>query len=207
MKIIRNSIRIKCERNKKMLFFLSGLAIIGVIAGSLFFLFLRQTDQILIKDYIENFINTINEGKLDYFDTFKNSLFSNLLYSFTIFVLGISIVGLPLLLFLYFIKSFIIGFSLSSFVFTYGIKGSLFSVIYFIPNFIIFIFYTILVVFAIKISILLFYNVFSKKEVSLKDITSKYITYYLLLLIVILLTSLLETFFVPFVLKKLIFVL
>ena len=141
MKQIKSSIQIKFKRNKKLLLFFLGLALIGVLSGSLFFLFMNDIDQSLVKDYIESFINTINEDKLIYFDTFKNTFLSNLLYSFFIFVLGISIVGLPIILFCYFIKSFIIGFSLSSFVFTYGIKGSLFSVIYFIPNLFYFIVY------------------------------------------------------------------
>ena len=206
MKQIKSSIQIKFKRNKKLLLFFLGLALIGVLSGSLFFLFMNDIDQSLVKDYIESFINTINEDKLIYFDTFKNTFLSNLLYSFFIFVLGISIVGLPIILFCYFIKSFIIGFSLSSFVFTYGIKGSLFSVIYFIPNLFYFIVYTILSLFAIKVSILLFSNVFSKREISLKDITSKYVTYYVLVIAFIFLNSLIETFLVPFVLKRLLFV-
>lgn len=207
MKQISNSIRIKLKRNKKILLFLGGLAIMGVIAGSLFFLFLRSDDQVLIKDYIENFLNTIREDKLVYFDTFKNTFFSNFVFSFLIFVFGISIVGLPLILLCYFIKCFIIGFSLSSFVFTYGLKGSLFSIIYFIPNFLYLVFNTILVVFAIKISIMVFYNVFSKKEISIKKITSKYVTYYLLLILIIFIIALLETFLVPFLLKSFLFIL
>lgn len=206
MKQIKSSIQIKFKRNKKLLLFFLGLALIGVLSGSLFFLFMNDIDQSLVKDYIESFINTINEDKLIYFDTFKNTFLSNLLYSFFIFVLGISIVGLPIILFCYFIKSFIIGFSLSSFVFTYGIKGSLFSVIYFIPNLFYFIVYTILSLFAIKVSILLFSNVFSKREISLKDITSKYVTYYVLVIAFIFLNSLIETFLVPFILKRLLFV-
>lgn len=206
MKQIKSSIQMKFKRNKKLLLFFLGLALIGVLSGSLFFLFMNDIDQSLVKDYIESFINTINEDKLIYFDTFKNTFLSNLLYSFFIFVLGISIVGLPIILFCYFIKSFIIGFSLSSFVFTYGIKGSLFSVIYFIPNLFYFIVYTILSLFAIKVSILLFSNVFSKREISLKDITSKYVTYYVLVIAFIFLNSLIETFLVPFILKRLLFV-
>lgn len=207
MKQIRNSIRIKIRKNKTSLLFFLGLALIGVLAGSLFFLTLRDSDQILVKDYIESFINTIRDSKLLYLDTLKNACFSNVIYSFLIFVLGISVIGIPIIVLCHFIKSFIIGFSLSIFIYTYGFKGILFSLIYFIPNFFYLIVYTVLCLFAIKISILLNSLIFSKNKVDIKNTSSKYVTYYALVLIFILFNSLIETFLVPFILKKLLFVL
>lgn len=122
-----------------------------------------------------------------------------------IFILGISIIGIPVIITLYFIKSFMIGFSISSFVFSYGIKGSILSIFYLIPHFINLIFYTILIVFAVKISLLLISSLFGKKEISLKKPVSRYVTYYMIVLVMILFTSLLETFFVPMMLKNLSF--
>ncbi len=205
MKEIIRSLKVKIKRNKKIIYFLAGLALIGVIAGSVFLTFIENNDQILVRDYITSFTESIRNGKLNYVDAFKNTIISNLGYATIIFLFAISIIGVPIILFLYFVKSFMIGFSISSFVFTYGFKGTLLSIFYIIPHFLNFIFYTILLIYAIKISYLLVQALFSKKEVEIKKSMSKYITYFCLLLIFLILTSLIECFLVPFVLKKLLF--
>lgn len=205
MKEIIHGLKMKAKRNKKLLYFLGGLALVGVISGSLFLTFIDSVDQELVKEYVMSFKNSIDSGTLNYIEAFKNTFFSNFIYSLMIFILGISIIGIPVIITLYFIKSFMIGFSISSFVFSYGIKGSILSIFYLIPHFINLIFYTILIVFAVKISLLLISSLFGKKEISLKKPVSRYVTYYMIVLVMILFTSLLETFFVPMMLKNLSF--
>ena len=205
MKEIIRGLKAKTKRNKKMLYFLGGLALIGVIAGSIFLTFIEKSDQTLVKEYVSSFLDSIKNGNLNYIDAFKNTFFSNLGYSFTIFILGISIIGIPIFILLYFVKSFMIGFSISAFVFTYGIKGVIFSLFYMIPHFINFIIYTVLLVFAIKISILLIHTLFGKKEIDLKRPFSKYLTYYFVVLVVVFLTSIMESLLVPIILKQFLF--
>lgn len=205
MKEIIRGLKAKTKRNKKMLYFLGGLALIGVIAGSIFLTFIEKGDQTLVKEYVSSFLEAIKNGNLNYIDAFKNTFFSNLGYSFTIFILGISIIGIPIIILLYFVKSFMIGFSISAFVFTYGIKGVVFSMFYMIPHFINFIIYTVLLVFAIKISILLIHTLFGKKEIDLKRPFSKYLTYYFVVLVVVFLTSIMESLLVPIILKQFLF--
>ena len=65
----------KAKRNKKKLYFLVGLALIGFISGSLFTTFLSKTDEALVTEYIKNFINTIKGNNLDYIDVFKNAIY------------------------------------------------------------------------------------------------------------------------------------
>jgi uncharacterized membrane protein SpoIIM required for sporulation len=98
-----------------------------------------------------------------------------------------------------------LGFSISSFVFTYGIKGSIFSMIYIIPLFINYIFYTIFLIYAIKISYLLITLLFSKKEVSIKNKMTNYVTYTCILIFITLITSILESICVPLILKNILF--
>ena len=152
-------------------------------------------------------MTSIKEGKLNYMEAFKNTCISNVFYILALFILSLSIVGAPLVLFLYFVKSFMIGFSISSFVFTYGFKGVLFSIFYSIPHLINFIFYSIFLIYAMKISYLLIVTLFGKKEVSLKKPISNYITYTCLLFVVIIVTSVVESVCVPFFLKQFLFIL
>ncbi len=205
MKEMKRILKVKSKRNKKLLFFLFGLALMGVVAGSVFLTFINATDQELVKEYITSFMKSIQEGKLNYLDAFKNTCVSNIIYVVVLFILSLSIVGIPIVLFLYFVKSFMIGFSISSFVFTYGFKGMLFSLFYIIPHFINFIFYSIFLIYAMKVSYLLITALFGKKEVSLKKPISNYITYTCILLLVILFTSILESVCVPLILKQFLF--
>lgn len=204
MKEIIYSIKRKINKNKRILNFTIGLALIGVISGSIFLTIISKNDQIMIKDYISSFINSIKDNHLDYISSFKNTLISNFSFSLIIFLFGISIIGIPIIYFMYFFKSFMIGFSLSSFVFTYKIKGILPSVFYIIPHLINFIFYTILVIYATKISILLYKIIFDKNNIKMKNVIKKYLIYYIILLIFILISALMESFLVPFILSKMI---
>lgn len=205
MKEMIRGLKRKMKRNKKMIYFLGGLALIGVIAGSFFLTFIEKSDQTLVKEYVTSFTESIKSGNLNYLDAFKNTFLSNLGYSITIFILGISIIGIPIIVLLYFVKSFMIGFSISAFVFVYGIKGTILSIFYMIPHFINFIFYTILLIYAIKISILLIQALFGKAEVNLKKPVSNYLTYYIIVLIILVITSIMESFLVPILLKQFLF--
>ena len=207
MKEIKQILKVKSKRNKKLLSFLFGLALIGVVAGSVFLTFIHKTDQELVKEYITSFLSSVKEGNLNYLDAFKNTCFSNVFYILAIFVLSLSIIGTPIVLFLYFVKCFMIGFSISSFVFTYGFKGIFFSFLYIIPHFINLIFYTLLLIYAIKISYLLITTLFGKKEISLKKPISNYITYTCLLILLVIVTSIMESICVPFLLKQFLFIL
>ena len=53
------------------------------------------------------FFNNIKDNKLNYIDTLKNSIISNMSLIIVIWLLGISIIGVPIITFLYFCKSFV----------------------------------------------------------------------------------------------------
>ena len=91
--------------NKKTLLFFTILLIIGIIAGSIFMAILSETDKKLVIDYFNNYISNIENNKLNYLEGIKNGLFNNLLYIIIIWILGISIIGIPIVTIMFFIKS------------------------------------------------------------------------------------------------------
>ncbi|MFV0249973.1 MAG: stage II sporulation protein M [Bacilli bacterium] len=191
--------KLKLKRKSKILNFLLVTSFIGFIFGVLFIILISKSDQALISEYIKNFVAKINKNDLDYLTTFKNTLTNNILFVTSIWFLGISIVGLPLILFLYFAKTFIIGFSFSSFILTYNGVGTVLSLIYLFPHYIInYITYTILVLYALKFSNLLFNIVFKKKEIIFKNIVNKYITIYIFTICITIITTISEVFLTPF---------
>ena len=100
---------------------------------------LSKTDQSYVKDYMTSYIGNIRENQLNYLSCFMNAFLSNFILFISIFLLGISVIGIPFILFIYFFKSFILGFSVTSFILSFGAKGILYTIIYIIPNLLIYI--------------------------------------------------------------------
>lgn len=197
---IIEKIRKKLKINKKGLLFLLGITLFGFISGVIFITVISKSDQALVKNYITSYLNNID--KISYFDSFKNIFLENLSFIIIVWLLGMSVIGIPINIFYYFIKSFIIGFSISSFILTYKIKGCLYAFIYIVPhNLINLIIYTILIYFTINFSLTLIYAIFKKKNLNFKTMMNKYINILFISLAVILITTIYETFIVPNLIK------
>ena len=108
--------------NRKMLLFLIVLGLIALIVGSIFVVILNATDKSLIKDYLETFINNVDSGKLDYMQALKNISISNYSYIIIAWLLGISVIGIPITIFMYFMKCFMIGFSIASIIINFKLN-------------------------------------------------------------------------------------
>lgn len=206
MKEIIFGIKIKTKKNKKMILFLIGLAFIGFIAGSVFITQLSKGDQTLVKDYMGEYINLIRSNKIDYMQIFKNAILSNSIFTLVTWLLGISIIGIPIILLSYFIKSFTFGFSITSIIFKYKSKGLLISLIYIIPELLNFVIYTVLLIFAIKFSLKLIDALFKRKTLDFKILFSNYVTILILVFIGIFITAMIEAFIVPYFLHKLLLI-
>lgn len=191
--------------NQRIIIFLLGLTIVAVIFGAIFITILSKNDQALVKNYLEQFLSNIENNKLSYLDAFKNSFVSNIILVLIIWILGISIVGIPIMLFIYFFKSFVLGFSISSIIFNYKLKGCLLSFIYIFPHQIINIFILMfLVIYAFAFSLKIINALFNKKTIDFKLITNKYLIILLICITGILFTTLIEVFATPFIIKSLI---
>ena len=191
--------------NKKTLVFLLGLLFIGIISGCIFNVLLVKQDQEIVKTYLVNFIELIKNNKLNYINTFKDSIIFNYLYIIIIWLLGVSIIGIPFIFFIFFGKSFTLGFTLSTIIKNYGIRGCLLSLGYVFPHYIINILvFLILTAYSTVLSLKLIKCIIRKKNIDFKPIMKKYSFILLISLILILLTSLYESFIMPTVVKYII---
>lgn len=207
MNKVMDKLKEKARANKRIILFLSGISFIGLIFGSIFITVISKTDQNLVQSYIENFMNTVQSGKLNYIDAIKNTLVSNLSFTSIIWILGISIIGIPIILFMYFTKSFMIGFSISSFILKYKLKGILYAVVYIFPHHLInLIVFTLLTIYSIKFSYYLFSSIIKKKTIHFKALMNPYLSVLVIVVVTLLITSLYETFVVPHILKQLLHV-
>ena len=205
MKKQMDKLKKKTSSNKRIIIFLVGLFLIGIIAGSIFITVISKTDQALVKEYIKEFINKIDKNKLNYLDALKNASISNLSFIIIVWLLGLSIVGIPIVVFMYFSKAFVLGFSLSAFILQYKTKGIIIALIYFFPHHIVnMIAYTLVMIYSLKISFILINSILKKKTISFKTIMNSYLIVLGLSSGMIIVASLYECFVVPFIIKKLI---
>lgn len=190
-------------KQKKLYFFLIGLVVVSVLAGSLFWFAISNEDKLLITSDLTYFFNSIKDGtSINYFGSLLNSVITNLLYVILIWLLGISIIGLPVILFMITLKSFIVGFSISSIVAIYGFKGLLGSFVYTFPHHIIFILLLVLLGFySISFCIKLFKYLFLKKIINFKEAMRRYTKILIISCVITVFISLFETFISTYFIK------
>lgn len=189
--------------DKKTLIFLIMISFMGLLTGSLFMTVLNSSDKVLINETLNNFIENIET--VNYGTTLIESLILNILSILFIWILGISIIGLPIVIVFIFIKSFLLSFSLASFIANFKVKGLLLGTIYNFPhNFISLVLFIYLGVYSIRLSMIILNSVIGRKNVDFKVIMNRYLLVLILSLITVIILSLIETFATPFFLKLLI---
>ena len=188
--------------DKKYVLFCLTLVMLGIITGSIFIVILNSADKTLVIEFIEDFIDSLKNNSFDFVSTFKNTLFINYLIILIISIIGFTYFLVPINILILFYKSFIIGFSLSSFILVYKIKGLLISIIYIFPHLIInILLISLLTAFTLKLSIKMINCIIKKKEVNMRTYFNKYLYIIVLFVILITVTSLYESFICPFLLK------
>ncbi len=192
--------------SKKLNIFILSIIILGIILGSIFSTIITQNDQNLVIEKIKLFITNISDNSLNTITSFKNSISINLIYIIIIWILGMTLIGIPINTFLLFIKNFILGFSLSSFILTYSYKGLILSSIYLIfGELLTIIILSILTTYSIIFSSKLLKHIFKS---NIPNEIPKYLKNYSLIfvisIILCLISSISESFLVPTLVKLII---
>ncbi len=181
--------------DKKVMTFLNIITIIGIITGSIFIVILNKGDKSLVINSIKQFFSNLSKDKFDYILIFKNAIISNTLFSFVIWIIGISVIGVIIVICILFYKSFTLGFTISSIIYTYKLKGIVLSIFYVFPHMIINILILLyLSSYSIKLSIILIKSIIKKENLNFKSFFNNYIQVLLISLIFIVVSSLYESF-------------
>lgn len=204
MKKYLNFIKSNTRINKNLFIFLIVLVMIGISSGSVFVTFLDGNDKVMVNNYLNDFLNSINLSKLNYSVSLVNTLIFTLGFAIMIWIFGISIVGFLFILIMLFVKSFSLGFSLGSIIINFKFKGILLSFLYIVPHHVINIMvYILLSSYALILSYKLFNSFVKKTTFDFKNIFRKYCFVLLFSLIILFLSSLYEVYCVPYLLKLL----
>lgn len=187
---------------KRKYLFLFILMAAGMILGVVFAIILSKDDKQIISESLYHFFEGVKNDDLDYFSAFFQSLKNQVLPGFFIWLLGISIIGIPIILFFDFFKGFLMGFSFTSICITYQWKGILKAIFYVFPHQVLGLFLSIFLCFyALRFAEKLAAILFLKKEISLKRAMKRYVQVLGLVLLGNCFLSLLEVFLTPMLLR------
>ena len=189
--------------SKKINYFVFSIILLGVITGAIFTNIIDLNDQKLVTDKIEHLISNIDNEQINSLLAFKNSILTNISYCLIIWILGLTIIGVLINIFLLYIKGFIFGFSLSAFIITYNYKGIILSILYTlfgqILNLIVII---ILTIYSIMFSSNLIKQIIkNKSNINILKQFKNYSIIFFITIIISLISSLSETFIFPALIK------
>lgn len=193
--------KLKILKTHKQLKLLSLLVIISFLAGIFLIAILTKENQELITSTITSFFKSIAQNKLNYQHALTTSLTNNLLVNTLIWLLGISIIGIPIVITILILKSLILGFSFSSIIYTYHLKGIIPSLIYIIPHILTLFITFVITYYSISFSLLLYNYLFKKKDYNRTAITKRYVKLLLISSVLLVIASFIEIFLIPFLLQ------
>lgn len=185
--------KVNVESQKKLYIFLIGLAILALISGIVFIFLISEENLLQIRDNLVIFFKEVNNGNK--WNSLCSSVINNITYMLVIWALGISIIGLPIILIIYIFKFFLFGFSLSSIIYTFKWSGILRMIFHSFPHQLLFLIVMVLMTFyASSFCIKLFNYLFLKKSINFKEVMRKYLKILLISVITCLLISLYEVY-------------
>lgn len=192
--------------NKKLNIFITIILFFGLTSGAIFSTLINRNDTNTVVERIKLFISNINGNSLNSITVLKESLSINLIYLIIIFFLGITIVGIIINIIISYLKGFILGFSLSSFIITYKYRGIALSLLYLIFGQLL---NTIVVIiistYSILLSSILISLIFkNNKRNELRVFVKKYLLVFLMCLIITIISSVSEAFILPSLIKLII---
>jgi len=154
-----------------------------------------------VKEEITNNIitlkNTLKTSKVSNLGIFTKTLSNNLITTSIIWLLGISIIGIPIVLGIYLFKILLLSLEIIFFIINIKYTNIFFIIIYLLPSILNIFLYFILLYYSINYSIILIKVIFLKKDYKLKLITKRYIKILIFVLISMFISSLIEILLIP----------
>ena len=197
-KVMLNDIK----REKSTYISLIVVVIISLFFGTLFITILKEADKKLIVSEITNFFDTVNSKNYVLSSNLLPNLVNNDVFLLIIFLLGLSIVGLPFIVCMLFYKGFTLAFTVTTLIYNFKFEGTLFRFLYIFPHLILnLILYFIMCVYAFNLSIKIFKNILNKEDFKIKDQLKKYILVFIILILTLSISSLYETYIIPYIIK------
>lgn len=199
---LKKILRMGMIYKKRLFLILTIILFIGIALGSIFVTLLHDSDKGKVIEQVRSFFNTIEINKVSHFQVLQSSFISNVIYIGVIWILGISIIGMPIILMMIGLKGFIIGFSLGSIILNYKIKGILAALGYLFPHVVILILLMLIVAYyALYLSYNLFLSVIRKQSMHFKGFIGYYHFLLLISIFIISIAAFIESYISPYLIR------
>ncbi|MTI48176.1 MAG: stage II sporulation protein M [Firmicutes bacterium] len=187
-------------RENFFIYFVSILSLmIGVSVGAITIKILNTNQKHELISFFDSFFKVLNESSISSLDLLKQSLFNNLQTVLLIWILGIIVIGIPVIIGVLIMRGFVIGFTVGFLIEGFGFKGFLFAIFAVLPQNI-FIIPSILIisVIAFKFSIVIIKNKIKKApRYNFMNRVSKYSISILMISSLMVIGSIVEAYITP----------
>lgn len=202
--MLQNQIKTKIHAHIQQLsaiyIFVLLLLFIGVIFGAVIVNSMSAGQKQELSQYLNQFfVYFTKEGLSAKKDIFLQSYENNLKYIGMIWILGISLIGLPVIFILLFLKGIVVGFTVGLLVQQYGIKGFIISLASVLPqNFLMLPLFIYISAIAISLSLrIIRHQFFKNDDIQIKPLFMNYITSFGIIIIVLGIASGFEAYISP----------
>ncbi len=190
--------------NLKEYIIVSALLVIGIILGVIFINNANNTQITQITNYLNNFSSSIKtDYEIDKTELIKMSVRDNAILVITMWFVGSTVIGLPIVFGIVVFRGFCIGYTISSAIITFGLgKGILFTICSLL--FQSFIFIPALLALAVT-GIKVYKSIIKdKRRENIKLEIIRHTLFSLIILFLLLISSLIETYVSPNLLRMVI---
>ncbi len=188
---------IKKLKDKKQFIIIFVICTVAFIIGVLLPSILNEENRKIIQTSLNSFFDTIKNNQLKTNKLLFKTLTSNIIIDLILWLLGISTIGIPIVIILLGYKSLSLGFTISSIISTYKLNGVIKALIYIVPNIINLFIFFVISYYSISFSLMLFNYLFRKKEYNKRIIVNRYLKLLVISIIILIFSSVIETYVVP----------
>lgn len=203
MQVYKKRVQTHLEENSSIYTFTMVLLVMGVVFGAIVVNSLALSEKQDLYIYLKQFFGQMSAGKLaSAHAMFTQSFTHNLKYTGFIWILGLSVIGLPIILILLFLKGVVVGFTVGFLVNQMGWHGMLVSLTSVLPqNLLLIPAFVVVSTASISFSIKMFRQLFRKKSLPIRPLMMRYSFLFLGIALVLGIVSLFEAYVSPVIMK------
>ncbi len=108
--------------------------LVGIATGAFTVSSLSDLEKEELISFLDNFFSILGNQEINASMVFKQSLINNIQTLALIWILGITIIGIPVILFIIGVRGFVIGFTVGFLINEFGIKGLFFVLTGILPQ-------------------------------------------------------------------------
>lgn len=173
--------------------------IIGIVIGAILINRLSPDEKLGISSYLSSVVKLMSSYDNNLVNLFKSSLFVNFRFTIIIWGFGFFLIGIIVIPLIIIWKGMAIGFTVGYFVKEFGVKGFIFSLTSLLPHYLI-ILPSFLIIGAFSITNSLKYKKNKGRIIYNRDMVD-YIIIFFIFFTIIAIGSIIEGFFIPYVLN------